>query len=171
MTKYAFGLCLCGSLLFISGCGGGSGARQSGQIHPLVITSAVLPQAVLRESYCGSSGFSVTAAGGVAPYIWSWKAADGSTLPPGLKLSSNADGTGTISGTPTTTGPYGVIVTVTDSGPPAGQTSETYIITVAATRPTRSSRNRTPEIPELGASHLPFAWRSVECSGPLTIAD
>ena len=147
MRKYAFALCLCGSLLFISSCGEGSSARQSGQIHPFVIASAVLPQAVLKESYCGSRGFSVTAAGGVAPYIWSWKAANGSVLPPGLKLSSNPDGTGTISGTPTTTGPYGVIVTVTDSGSPAGQTSETYIITVAATSPYSAFPNQNTRHP------------------------
>ena len=35
--------------------------------------SSVLPQAVLHESFCGSSGFSVAAAGGLAPYMWTWK--------------------------------------------------------------------------------------------------
>lgn len=147
MKKYAFTLCLCGSLLFISSCSGGCNARPSGQIQPLVITSPVLPQAVLHESFCGSSGFSVAAAGGLAPYMWTWKAADGSTLPPGLKLSTNPDGTGKISGIPTLTGPYGVIVTVTDSESPSAQTSVTYIVTVAATSPDSVLPNQSTQHP------------------------
>ena len=148
MKKYALALWLCGSLLFIGSCSGGCHVRPSRQIQPLVITSAVLPQAVLNESFCGSSsGFSVVAAGGVAPYIWSWRAADGSTLTPGLKLSTNPDGTGTISGIPTSPGPYGVIVTVTDSESPAAQTSVTYIVTVAATRPDSVLPNQSTRHP------------------------
>jgi hypothetical protein len=119
--------CLCGFWLFISGCGGSAGRKP----QPLIITSAVLPQAGLKQAYAGNTGFSVTAQGGVPPYHWTWAAAPGSTLPPGLKLPSNPDGTGTISGTSTNTGPYVVIVTVTDSESPARQESETYIITVA----------------------------------------
>lgn len=134
MRKYALlALCLCGSLLLISSCGGSVGRSMRPQ--PLMITSAVLPQANLKEAYGGSAGFSVTAAGGVPPYSWTWKAADGSTLPPGLKLFSNPDSTGTISGIPTNTGPYVVMVTVTDSESPAGHTSATYIITVSTSSP------------------------------------
>jgi|SRR5271165_1866544 len=123
-------LCLCGFWLFISSCGGNVG--RLGQPQPLTITSAVLPLANLKEAYGGSAGFSVTAAGGVAPYRWTWAAAADSSLPPGLKLFSNADGTGTILGVPTNSGPYGVMITVTDSASPAMHKTETYILTVAA---------------------------------------
>jgi len=125
-------LCLCGFWLFISSCGRNVGGLR--QLQPLTITSAVLPLANLTESYGGSTGFSVNAAGGTPPYRWTWVAAEGSTLPPGLSLSSNSDGTGTIAGTPTRTGPYSVIVTVTDSASPVVQKRETYIITVTAAR-------------------------------------
>jgi Putative Ig domain len=130
--KFLSALCLCASLLAVTSC---SGSWRSKPPQPLTITSAVLPQAVLREPYAGSNGFQVTAMGGELPYHWSWKPADGSTLPPGMKLFSNPDSTGTISGAPTITGPYGVRVTVTDSESPAKQASATYIITIAASSP------------------------------------
>jgi hypothetical protein len=129
--KFLSALCLCMSSLLVTSC---SGAWRS-KPQPLTITSAVPPQAVLREPYAGSKGFQVTAKGGEAPYHWSWRAADGSTLPPGMNLFSNPDSTGTISGTPSSSGPYGVTVTVTDSESPAKQVSATYIITVAASSP------------------------------------
>jgi hypothetical protein len=125
--------CLCGFWLVISSCSGGVGGLR--QLQPLTITSAVPPQAVMKQAYGGNGGFSVTATGGVPPYRWSWAADPASSLPPGLKLRSNPDGTGTILGIPAKTGPYGVIVTVTDSESPAVQKSETYIITVSASSP------------------------------------
>ena len=78
-------LFVCGFWLLISSCGGNIGGAT--QPKHLRITSAVLPQAVLKETYGGTPGFSVTAAGGVPPYRWTWVAAPGSTLPPGLILS------------------------------------------------------------------------------------
>jgi hypothetical protein len=95
-------LYLCSLWLLISGCGSTGHSRLQ---QPLRITSAVLPLANLTESYGSSTGFSVTAVGGTPPYRWTWVAAEGSTLPPGLSLSSNSDGTGTIVGTPTKSGP------------------------------------------------------------------
>jgi hypothetical protein len=145
--------CLCAFWLLISGCGGSTGHSRLQQ--PLRITSAVLPLANLTESYGGSTGFSVTAVGGTPPYRWTWVAAEGSTLPPGLSLSSNSDGTGTIVGTPTKTGPYSVIVTVTDSASPVVQKRETYIITVTATRPSSHAFHAHPEEwPNLAAMGL-----------------
>jgi len=127
-------LCLCGFWMLMSGCDGTVG--RSMKPLPLTITSAVPPQAALAQAYGSSStGFFVTATGGVRPYRWTWVAAAGSSLPPGLNLSSNPDGRGVISGRPTKTGPYGVIVTVTDAESPAVQKSENYIITVAAASP------------------------------------
>jgi hypothetical protein len=125
-------LCLCGFWLVICGCSAGVRGRQ---LQPLTITSPVLPQAALNEAYGGGRGFSVTAAGGVAPYIWTWTAADRSNLPPGMKLRSNPDGTGTIFGAPTDSGPYGVMVSVTDSESPPVRTTATYVITVTTSRP------------------------------------
>jgi len=132
--RTVFAVLLCGfgflvtSLLIIRFTGIVGSLRH---LHPLMITSAVLPRAVLKEAYGGDRGFSVTAAGGVTPYSWTWSPAAGSTLPPGLKLHSNSDGTGSILGTPTVAGPYGVTVTVTDSESPVVRKSATYIITVA----------------------------------------
>jgi hypothetical protein len=135
MKKRAvFTVLLCGfgflitSLLVINFTGLVGSLRQP---HPLMITSAVLPRGVLKEAYGGDRGFSVTATGGVTPYSWTWTAAAGSTLPPGLKLSSNPDGTGSILGRPTVAGPYGVTLTVTDSESPVLRKSAIYIITVA----------------------------------------
>lgn len=125
-------LFVCGFWLLINSCGGVGHATRPQQLE---ITSAVLPQAVLKETYNGGAGFTVTAAGGVPPYRWTWAAANGSTLPPGLSFSSNADGTGTISGVPTSAGPFGAMVTVTDSEIPPVQKVETYIITVAVSNP------------------------------------
>ena len=125
---YGFGF-LITSLLVINFTGLVGSLRQP---HPLMITSAVLPRAVLKEAYGGDKGFSVTATGGVAPYRWTWTAAAGSTLPPGLKICSNPDGTGSILGRPTVAGPYGVTLTVTDSESPVVRKSVTYIITVMA---------------------------------------
>ncbi len=57
------------------------------------------------------------ATGGVVPYVWS---VNTGSLPAGLALTSNPDGTGTISGTPTTLGTSTFTVQVADSeSPPA----------------------------------------------------
>ena len=98
----------------------------------LSITSGPPPAAQVGSTY--GSGFSLTASGGVKPYQWSWVNQCGSTrcsgLPPGLTLSTNADGTGSIAGTPTTAGIYVVIVTVSDSGSPVQHASANYNIVV-----------------------------------------
>jgi hypothetical protein len=70
-------------------------------------------------------GFSLTASGGISPYVWSWTAASGSSLPPGLTLTNNA-----INGAPTAAGTYHVIVTVRDSETPPQQASANYTITI-----------------------------------------
>lgn len=135
-------LCLCGFWLLLSSCASTDG--RSAKPQPLTITSAALPQAVQTEVYRGGAGFPVTAAGGVPPYHWTWAPTAGSTLPPGMRLSSNSDGTGTLLGTPIAAGPYQVIVMVTDSESPARQKSQIYIITVVA--PTPRSRAVTSKV-------------------------
>jgi hypothetical protein len=70
-------------------------------------------------------GFTLNASGGISPYVWSWTAAAGSSLPPGLTLTRNI-----INGAPTSAGTYHVIVTVSDSETPPQQASANYTITI-----------------------------------------
>ena len=108
-------------------------ARQS-----IAITSGPPPGGVVGARYspheyckggrCGFSyGFSLAASGGVGNVTWTWAAASGSSLPPGLSLASNV-----ISGTPPvgSVNSYNVIVTATDGGSPAALTSLPYTITI-----------------------------------------
>jgi len=111
-------------LCLLDACGGGSSMPA---LPPLVITSATPPGAVLQAAYDGGgSGFLLTASGGKTPYTWNWAGASGSSLPPGLNLSQNS-----ISGTPTASGIYHVLVTVRDSQSTPAQTSSNYVITIA----------------------------------------
>lgn len=131
--KLREGLTLVCSLCLLFACGGGgssSGNSSSAMPPPqsLVITSAALPNGTAGTPYAGSSsGFSLTASGGIAPYQWSWAAAAGSALPPGLSLANAS-----VSGTPTAAGSYKVIVTVTDSESPSAHVTANYAIVVAA---------------------------------------
>ena len=80
------------------------------------------------------------ATGGVQPYTWSWAAATGSSLPPGLViastfgcLSSRSPQTyacAAIIGTPSAGGTYNVVLTVTDSATPAAQKSLPFALTI-----------------------------------------
>lgn len=78
------------------------------------------------------SGFPLNASGGVQPYVWTWAAAQGSSLPPGLGLSSRCLNIGgpAICGTPTMAGSYNVVVAASDSESPPAQTSAIYTITI-----------------------------------------
>src|SRR5262245_48362680 len=116
------------SLCLLAGCGGGSAAPQQDKISPpaLFITSSTLPNGTVGAAYGGSGGFFLTASGGKAPYSWTWAAASGSSLPPGLDISGNA-----ITGTPNAANTYRVVVTVTDSESPAVHTGANYTITIA----------------------------------------
>ena len=119
----------------VNGCGGGSVRTTT-----LAITSQALPNGTTHTMYAGSpNGFSVTASGGTTPYHWSWAAASGSSLPPGLSLSNAA-----ISGTPTATGSFTVILTVTDAASPAAQQIANY--TIAITAPASLSITSTPPL-------------------------
>src|SRR5215469_686971 len=104
------------TILFLSGylliaCGGGSSATQGSQ---LAVTSGTPPGGVVGAGYDGSrlncrmgicecgGGFPLAASGGVAPYLWTWAAAAGSSLPKGLDVA----GGNFICGIPTTAGSY-----------------------------------------------------------------
>lgn len=74
---------------------------------PLFLTTSLaLPTATLGQPYSTP----LTATGGVAPYTWT--AALGALLPPGLSVVP----TGAITGTPSATGQYAFYVTAADSG-------------------------------------------------------
>src|SRR6516162_9186801 len=130
------------SILFLAwhllnGCGGSGGNQQT----RIAITSQALPNGMTHTMYAGSpNGFNFTASGGTAPYHWSWAAANGSSLPPGLSLSNAA-----ISGTPTAAGSFAVVVTATDSGSPAAQQTANYTIAITATVSLSISSTSPPE--------------------------
>ncbi len=106
----------------------------------LTITSGAPPNGTVGADYFGSrkvcrftgclfvGGFQLMASGGVPGYTWTWAAATGSSLPPGLDLST----VGFIGGQPTTAGAYNVVATVTDSESPAAHVSANYTINIAA---------------------------------------
>jgi hypothetical protein len=77
-------------------------------------------------------GFPLAGTGGVPPFNWSWAAAVGSSLPPGLSVSNSPN---QISGTPTQIGTYNIVLTVSDSGLPSAQTSQNYSINIAPPPP------------------------------------
>jgi probable HAF family extracellular repeat protein len=121
--------------------GTSSAITVSASSSSLTITSGAPPNGIVGLDYSGSrkvcrlmqclfiDGFHLMASGGVSPYTWSWAAATGSSLPPGLVLST----AGFIGGQPTAAGAYNVVVTVTDSEAPAASVSASYTINVMAT--------------------------------------
>ncbi len=134
---------------------------------PLTITSGAPPDGTLGAGYGGSgNGFSLTASGGLTPFTWSWVAAAGSALPPGLSLSSN----GVISGTPTTTtaGTYQVIVTVTDSETPPIQTTANYAINIIAPPPPTISTSPAPAIGTLNVAYAGYTFAAINGLSPFT---
>lgn len=113
-----------GALCALSACGGGSGGMM---VQPLMITSAAPPSGGVQTAYgVAQNGFSFAASGGVPPYTWSWTAAAGSALPPGLSLASS----GLISGTPTSAGHFNVQVIAKDSASPPSQQIVNYTIDI-----------------------------------------
>ena len=89
----------------------------------LAITTTSLPPTNLGVPY----SLTLAATGGITPLTWT--IASGS-LPTGLSLSS----TGTISGTPSSTGPFSVTVQVTDASTPNPQsTTKAFSILCSAT--------------------------------------
>ncbi len=123
---FGLAVALCATVPLLS-CGGSEASVSRLQsVRPLQITSGTPPAATYFATYgVSSAGFTLSAAGGTAPYTWSWTAAAGSSLPPGLGLFDNL-----ISGAPTALGSFNVVVTVTDSATPAKQKSSPYTITV-----------------------------------------
>ena len=88
----------------------------------LEISTTTLPQGAVNAGYAAS----LTASGGTSPYLWSITSGQ---LPPGLSLSANS---GTISGTPNSSGTYQIGITASDLSTPAQSATATLSIGVAA---------------------------------------
>lgn len=87
---------------------------------PFVITTTSLPAGAPGVAYPSTK---LTGSGGNPPYAWT-----ATGLPPGLTLASD----GTLSGTPTVSGAYPVILTITDSVADGYSASKTISISVTA---------------------------------------
>ena len=100
----------------------------------------------------------LTASGGsgiTVDYSWSWTGASGSSIPPGLSLST----AGAITGTPTTAGPYTVAVTVKDTGITPNQTyTQNFTITI----------NGALSLPAPNPSSLPGGYVGVAYTGSVS---
>jgi hypothetical protein len=117
------------------------------QAGGLIITSGPLPGGKVGFPYGGFHvilghqffGFILGVAGGTQPYTWTWAAAPGSSLPPGLHVSSLLIGgcslgcvrVPVVDGTPTAAGTFDVVLTVTDSATPSAQGSTNYTIVIS----------------------------------------
>jgi hypothetical protein len=96
------------------------------------ITTSTLPGATVGTPYAAT----LTGAGGAPPYTW---AIASGTPPAGLSLDAS---TGTISGTPTTSGTATFTVSLTDSSAPAQVLSRS--LSIAVSPPSSSSPGPSP---------------------------
>ncbi len=132
------------------------------------IPQASLPGGQVSVPYSAS----LTATGGVLPYTWS--VASGS-LPAGLSLTSNPDGTATISGTPTTLGNSTFTLQVADSeSPPATGTSSMLSISIEGFVTITNMSLPNGNVAVFYDSQLmatggtpPYTWSLTSGSGPL----
>jgi hypothetical protein len=116
------------ALSVCASCGSGSG---SGSNNPPPIALTITTTSLLGGTASMSYGpATLNATGGSTPYVWSWSAQAGSTLPVGLSIKTNPDNTGSISGIPTTAGSFQVTVTVDGSAP--GQAANANLTIVIA---------------------------------------
>jgi hypothetical protein len=130
---------------------------------PLTITTAALRTGIIGFRYnphcrvvfpCRPPfvyGLQLHESGGVPPFTWSWVAATGSSLPPGLSLSTG----GLLDGIPTAVGTYNFVVTVADSQSPAVQATANLSLTVIY--PAAPSISTTPA-PPAGGENLPYSF-------------
>jgi hypothetical protein len=93
------------------------------QIDPLTIATASLPGAEAGIPY----HVTLQAQGGVNPYTW--RVAQGSHLPPGLRLHQHS---GRIDGTPTTAGEYRFSLTLSDVNAPPSHAQRDFTLVVVA---------------------------------------
>jgi hypothetical protein len=179
--------------LVCTGPGGsapGSAAVTANASSVLNITSGPLPEGMDTKAYgtlhkvrgrpigtFAADYFQLTATGGTGSYIWSWAAALGSSLPPGIQCCTlffhtqfpptSASVYGAIYGTPTAPGTYHVVVTVTESGSPTVQTSVPYAVTIAPPPPPVINAT-APAIGTLNSPYVGFTFTASEGFPPFT---
>ncbi len=151
-----------------------SDSAASGMQHMAVVKDfqlpSLTPKIVTTTLPGGNAGsaYTVTLSGedGTEPYTWSL--ASGS-LPPGLSLGTSS---GTISGTPTTSGTFNFSARLTDRN---GGTvtsalsiavSPALVVSSAATLPEDTANTSYPEILEAGGGTAPYSWQIVSGSVP-----
>ena len=129
----------------------GVAGQSYGTVHTTFFCTCFCKRPACRHTLRWTA-FDLSASGGTAPYSWSWSAAPGSSLPPGLNIQAVPVGHG-ISGTPTAIGTYRVIVTVTDSGSPQLHRSASYTINITPPPPVMITCS--PSSPQLG---IPYSF-------------
>jgi hypothetical protein len=97
----------------------------------LSIKTSSLPAGLYNTTYGPADLAATGGSGSAANLTWSWAAATGSSLPPGLSLST----AGVISGKPTATGTFSAVITVNDS---VAKGSAQATLSIAVTYPTLS---------------------------------
>jgi len=124
-----------------------------------ITTSTTLPGGYQGTVYPGATLAATSGAG--APYTWTWAAASGSSLPAGLSLSTG----GAITGTPTGSGTFRIVVTAKDSV--SNTATATFSLTVEATlavttaSPLKSGTINVPystTIAATGGSGTGYTW-------------
>ncbi len=150
---------------------------QASQILPLIINPAPAVTATLTPTVAAiaavQNSFSVTAlqaVGGTPPYAWSVT----SGLPAGMTLTSF----GVLSGTPTTTGIYSLVVSVTDSAA-ITPVAANYSVTVTAPTVTVTTSQLVPGVQNVAypATTLaatggkgPYTWSATGLPAGLTLS-
>ena len=127
---------------------------------PLALNAASLPAGNQNLAYPQQQ---LVASNGVPPYSnWTWVAAPGSSVPPGLSLNASS---GVITGSPTTAGTFSFIASVSDSlGATAMQTYSIIVIAAAPAIGTSSLPNGkynapyTPLTLSVTSGTAPYTW-------------
>ena len=107
-----------GILLALTAVFSASGQQDANQ---LTVKTTSLPKAFPRQLY----RLPLEAQGGVPPFTWKLSAG---SLPTGMSLGAD----GVISGAPTTTGSFNLVVTVTDNNRPAHERNKEFVLQVVS---------------------------------------
>ena len=119
-----------------------------------IVTNSPLPSGTVNQPYATALGGS----GGITPYAWSL-ASSSPALPAGLFLDAT---TGTITGTPTTTGTTTPIFRLEDSSSPVQAVQQSLTITITTTpQPLTITTSSLPE----GAVNQPYPPTTLQATG------
>lgn len=139
--------------------------------YPALTVNPVTPPTGYASSVYTSTSLNATGGNG-GPYTWTWAAANGSSLPPGLNISS----AGVITGTPTTPGTYSVVLTATDSASNAGHATITITVKPGITitpivLPTGYAGSSYPTtgntLSASGGAGAPYTWSWAAAGGSI----